>query len=66
MMLVPVAPMDFRMAMSLVFSITTMKRVEAMPKAATRTISVSIMNMTIFSVLSANRMFLFICIQSRA
>ena len=66
MMLGPVAPMDLRMAISLFFSITTIKRVEAMPKAATSTIRVRMMNITTFSVFRAKRMFLFICIQSLA
>ncbi len=45
-----VAPIDFMIPMSLVFSITTMISVLAMLKAATMTMSESIQNITIFSV----------------
>ncbi len=52
-----VAPMAFKIAMSLVFSITIMMSVLAMLKAATRTISARMINMTVFSSLSAENRF---------
>jgi len=48
-----VAPMDLRMAMSLRFSMTIMMSVEMMLKAATRMMKSRMMNMTVFSSLSA-------------
>jgi len=53
-----VAPMDFKMAISFLFSITIMIRVLMMLKAATKTISTKMMNMTTFSSLSAEKKFL--------
>ncbi len=54
-----VAPMDFMMPMSFVFSITTMMSVLAMLNAATRTMSDRIQNMTFFSVrIQVNRFLL--------
>ena len=62
-MVADVAPMDFKMAMSLFFSITTIIRALMMLKAATRTIRLRMINITRFSSLSAENRFLFICIQ---
>ncbi len=45
-----VAPIDFMMPMSLVFSMTTMMSVLAMLNAATMTMRESIQNITFFSV----------------
>ena len=66
MMLARVAPIDFKIAMSLALSMTTMNSVLMMLNAATRIIRIRMMNMVIFSSLSAENRFLFICIQPRA
>ena len=61
-----VAPIDFRIAMSFRFSITTMTSVAAMLNAATRTINSSTMNWMNFSSLKATKRLRFTSIQSRA
>ena len=61
-----VAPMAFKMAISLVFPITIIMRLLAMLKAATRMMRVKMMNMTRLSSFSALNRLRFICIQSRA
>ena len=60
-----VAPIVFRMAMSLFFSITIMMSALMMLKAATRTIRERMRNITLFSSFSAEKRFLFISIQFR-
>ncbi|OPY10871.1 MAG: hypothetical protein A4E67_00415 [Syntrophaceae bacterium PtaB.Bin038] len=66
MMLFDVAPMDFRIAMSLVFSMTTMMSVQMMLKPATSTMRPTMMNMTRFSRRRAAKRLRFIFIQSLA
>ncbi len=61
-----VAPIDIRIAMSLVFSITTMMRVLMMLKAATITMRTRMMNITTFSSFRAENRFRLLCIQSFA
>ena len=61
-----VAPSVIRIAMSLVFSITTMMRVEMMLKAATMTMRTRMTNITTFSSFSAEKRFRLLCIQSFA
>ena len=63
-MLVDVAPIALSMAISLVFSITTITRVLMIFNAPTSTIMVRIMNMVIFSSLRAERRLLFMACQS--
>ena len=62
--LLRVAPIDLRIAISLVFSITTMIKVPTILNAATRIMRVRMMNITIFSNFRAEKRFLFILIQS--
>ncbi len=66
LILLSVAPMAFNMAISFVFSITIIISVLAILKAATRTISVNMINIAFFSSLRAENRFLFISIQSLA
>ena len=66
MMLLEVAPIDFRTAISLFFSMTTIISVVIMLKVATRTMRLRMINMTLFSSLRAEKRFLFISIQFRA
>ena len=60
-----VAPMDMRMAMSRVFSMTSMTREVTMEKEPMSTTMVSRMNMPIFSSLRAAKRLAFISIQWR-
>ncbi len=55
MILRVLAPIDLRMAMSLVFLITIMNRVVAMPRAATRMIRVKMINRTTFCICNAKK-----------
>jgi len=61
-----VAPSVIRTAMSFVFSITTMIRVEMMLNAATITMRTRMTNITTFSSFRAEKRFRLLCIQSFA
>src|SRR3972149_11304398 len=65
MMLPPDAPMDFRVAFSLLFSMTIMVSVPMMLNDATMMMTTRISDMPIFSSFSAEKKFLFISIQFR-
>ncbi|MNJ66361.1 hypothetical protein D3C77_624310 [compost metagenome] len=58
------APMVRRMAISLPLSLTSMMRPEMMLSAATRTMSVSIMNITFLSTCRAEKKVWLRCLQS--